>query len=396
MSGSVVLCGHTGSMNRGCEAIIRSTVHVLQKTGFNDIRALTHDISYDEKLGVNRVVSLQAYPSLSIVQRGFNFVRRKIFNDFLASSKQIYKVALKNMPQCAITFNVGGDTYCYGVPALSYALNLVTHKIGIRNVFWGCSVDDRCLHDKQMQADLNRYDMIIARETLSYELVRSVLEDKSKILLACDPAFHLPITEVDLPDGFCTGNTLGINLSHLVFSDNHDSADIMYQNTRMLIDYILKNTDMAVCLIPHVYAVEGRKQDLAVLDTVKSFYSNESRVILVDQELSCTQLKYIISKCRFFIGSRTHATIAAYSTSVPTIALSYSIKSRGIARDLFGTEKGYAIPWEQVKSEDVLKNAFVQILYEQEDQIRKRYECILPDYKATMFKAASEVMRRLS
>ena len=60
----------------------------------------------------------------------------------------------------------------------------------------------------------------------------------------------------------------------------------------------------------------------------------------------------IISKCRFFVVARTHATIAAYSTGVPTIVISYSVKSRGIARDLFGDEKGYAVSWKSLINKD--------------------------------------------
>ena len=59
---------------------------------------------------------------------------------------------------------------------------------------------------------------------------------------------------------------------------------------------------------------------------------------------NCMEIKGIISKCRFFIGARTHSTIAAYSTCVPTLAVGYSIKARGIARDIFGTEDNYVVP----------------------------------------------------
>ena len=63
-------------------------------------------------------------------------------------------------------------------------------------------------------------------------------------------------------------------------------------------------------------------------------YKDSGRVCIVD-DCNCMQLKYDISKCRFFVGARTHATIAAYSTCVPTLVVGYSVKSRGIARDLF-------------------------------------------------------------
>lgn len=53
---------------------------------------------------------------------------------------------------------------------------------------------------------------------------------------------------------------------------------------------------------------------------------NDSRISIIDKEYNCEQLKYIISRCRFFVGARTHATIAAYSSEIPTLVLGYSIK----------------------------------------------------------------------
>ena len=58
----------------------------------------------------------------------------------------------------------------------------------------------------------------------------------------------------------------------------------------------------------------------------------------------CEELKGCISRCRFLVAARTHASIAAYSTGVPTLVAGYSVKARGIARDLFGTEDGHVLP----------------------------------------------------
>ena len=52
---------------------------------------------------------------------------------------------------------------------------------------------------------------------------------------------------------------------------------------------------------------------------------------------NCRQQKYIISQCAYFIGASTPSTIAAYSTGVPTLVVGYSVKAKGIAKDLFGT-----------------------------------------------------------
>ena len=60
------------------------------------------------------------------------------------------------------------------------------------------------------------------------------------------------------------------------------------------------------------------------------------------------------SRCRSFIGARTHSTIAALSTGVPTIAIAYSQKARGIFRDLFGNEE-YLVPIGELRTETLLR-----------------------------------------
>ena len=91
------------------------------------------------------------------------------------------------------------------------------------------------------------------------------------------------------------------------------------------------------------------------------------------------ELKGYIARCRFFIGARTHATIAAYSTLVPTLVLGYSVKSRGIARDLFGSEEHYVIPVQGMTDANALADGFDWLL-ENESTIRCHLEAVMPDY----------------
>jgi len=79
------------------------------------------------------------------------------------------------------------------------------------------------------------------------------------------------------------------------------------------------------------------------------------------------------------VGARTHSTIAAYSTCVPTIVLGYSIKSRGIALDLFGTTENYVLPVQELKQGE-LRDAFVW-MQEKEEEIRQHLNDIMPAYK---------------
>ena len=96
---------------------------------------------------------------------------------------------------------------------------------------------------------------------------------------------------------------------------------------------------MDVVLIPHVYWNE--ENDVQLLKKIKQEFFDENRVIVIEKKYNSSQLKFLISQCRFFIGSRTHSVIAAYSSGVPTLALGYSIKSKGIAQDIFGEYETY-------------------------------------------------------
>ena len=42
----------------------------------------------------------------------------------------------------------------------------------------------------------------------------------------------------------------------------------------------------------------------------------------------------LIAQCELLVCCRTHASIAGYSTGVPTLVLGYSVKAEGIAADL--------------------------------------------------------------
>ena len=59
-------------------------------------------------------------------------------------------------------------------------------------------------------------------------------------------------------------------------------------------------------------------------------------VQVLPRGLSAAEFKWIIARCAVFAGARTHSTIAALSSHVPTLSISYSAKAKGINRDIFG------------------------------------------------------------
>lgn len=390
----IYLCGHTGSVNRGCEAILRSTTGLLREAGQEDIGILTMDPEYDQRLGLDEIATLIPYGPKPLPVRVLSTLRRKLLSDGVWGARYIHKPLEKAVRSGDILFNVGGDTYCYGTPNVSYALNDLAEDKGVPTVFWGCSVDERVLTDAQMGADINKYSYIVVRESISRDYLLKIVKDPNRVLMACDPAFWLETMETKLPDGFEKGNTVGINVSPLVLRDCGNDEDMMCQNVYTLIDRILSETNMSICLIPHVYDPEKDTEDSRVLRWLYQRYASEPRVMLVDEVLSCRQLKYIISNCRFFVGARTHTVIAAYSSAVPALAISYSVKSLGIAKDLLGSAEDYAIQWKKITQPDVLWQRF-SVLMDQEQSILDRYHQILPKYKATVKTTIDTILRSI-
>ena len=94
-------------------------------------------------------------------------------------------------------------------------------------------------------------------------------------------------------------------------------------------------------------------------------------------------LKGYISRCRFLVAARTHASIAGYSTGVPTLVVGYSVKAKGIACDLFGDDTHYVVPISSLQEPGQLTQAF-QWMTSHEAEIRQRYQTMLSEYLAPL------------
>ena len=156
------------------------------------------------------------------------------------------------------------------------------------------------------------------------------------------------------------------------------NENLVIRNYCLLIKYILDNTDMSVALIPHV--VWDSNDDRLPLRRLFDAFSETGRVVMVE-DAGAEVLKGYISRCRFLVAARTHASIAGYSTGVPTLVLGYSVKSRGLARDMFGSEKNFVLPIGELREEKGLMTAFRWML-NHEDCVRNHYVHNLPEYLA--------------
>lgn len=130
-------------------------------------------------------------------------------------------------------------------------------------------------------------------------------------------------------------NAVGINISGLTYSNKFRTLSGQFSAYPYLINKLItyfQQKNIPIYLIPHSYnyqKAEVANDDLEATRDVYSKLHDKSNIILVDQDLISPQVKFIISRMKFFIGTRMHANFAAIYTGVPLFGLAYSYKFQG-------------------------------------------------------------------
>ena len=376
------LYGHGGSGNHGCEAIVRSTVGILG----GEIELLSNHPEQDRHYGVDQICRVTEDTDTPLKRGSLNWLLSSLETKLTGKYDRYFRYTKEKLLSRAargdVFLSIGGDNYCYPGTEHLATINRNLRKKGVKTVLWGCSVEPSLLENPIVAGDLGGFDLITARETISYEALKAV---NPNTVLVADPAFTLERRDLPLPDGWVEGKMVGINASPLILSSG--DGKLVMDAYRNLIRRILDTTDLNVVLIPHV--VWESNDDRKVLAPLYEEFRSTGRVILLGDH-SCTELKGYIARCRLFIGARTHATIAAYSQLVPTLVLGYSVKSRGIARDLFGSEEHYVIPVQGMTDPNALADGFDWLL-KNENDIRVHLEKTMPGYKEKAYQPKSSV-----
>lgn len=370
---------HTGSGNHGCEAIARTLSKIIGKSVTLYTRSKEEDKRYVDLSDIFCEETGNT-PSAKTLEGMLMRVKMKGLKQKYAFVEPAYKQLLKAANADTIAFSIGGDNYCYdGMPEVLRILNKNLNKRGAKTVLYGCSIEPELMKDAAIVEDLQRYSLIVPRESITYNaLVQAGLEEKT--ILASDSAFTLESKVNDDAEYLIGSNTVGINLSPLVLEGGNT---ILFDAYCRLIEWILENTDMCIALVPHV--IWKGNDDRIPLKQLYEKYTESQRIVLIEDH-SAIELKGYISKCRFFVGARTHATIAAYSSNVPTLVAGYSVKSKGIARDIFGTDVNYVVDTKKLKTDEVLVNAF-EWIYQNEDSIRTYLTEKMPTYINSAYNA---------
>jgi polysaccharide pyruvyl transferase WcaK-like protein len=217
---------------------------------------------------------------------------------------------------------------------------------------------------------------------------------KNTIVQVADPAFVMKPRQPSagslepVPAG-----SVGLNFSPLMalFTTNGD-LERWRTIAKNIISGVSDELGCRIFLVPHVTIPGKFNNDYAFLQSVIADMPRECDVVLVPGTYNAEELKWIIASMKIFVGARTHSTIAALSSCVPTVSLSYSIKSIGINQDIFGSQQ-YCIPpardYEQITIQKIVE------VYHNSVPIKKYLSDTIPHVKKLSCLAGEIVSKEL-
>jgi polysaccharide pyruvyl transferase WcaK-like protein len=277
--------------------------------------------------------------------------------------------------------SIGGDCFSddYSSPSDLFGELCLARRNGAKTVIWAASIGP--FHNLRLKNKwarcLRQIDLITVREDRSVAYL-AALGVKDNVRRVADPAFLLTPCEngVAWRHTAQTGDMIGIGMSGIVARYGSSMERYLEAFTKFGLK-ILSRPDTSIVLVPHVNKQDDGN-DAAVCRALAERLPTEGRVAMIDSSYNSRQMKYVISNCDYFIGARTHSTIAALSSGVPTLSIGYSVKAWGINTDVFG-HTDHVLPIDALNAESLLRG--LNLLRGRHDAITRTLRSRMPQLR---------------
>lgn len=177
---------------------------------------------------------------------------------------------------------------------------------------------------------MKKSKQVYTRDKISFDYVKKM---KINAINTTDVAFMLPAEKINIKKKNNVLN-VGINISGLLWNGGYTGNNQfeLNFNYQIYVEKIIETfMDMGakIYLIGHVLPKEDNspEDDYAVCQKIHEQYPD---TVLAPRFKTPMEAKGYIANMDFFIGSRMHATVAAFSMRVPTVPVAYSRKFQGL------------------------------------------------------------------
>lgn len=378
--------GNGPSLNRGCEAITKGTIRILRKTFGSDIRFVSIDFS--DGFQSTTTDPALTHQSMSVKRFSPSWFARSVWRALPTPPLWLPMIA-SHLEKSQAVLALGGDNYSMDYGSLRVHLDIldyIQHK-GYPFVIWGASVgkfEKKGATYREVVADkLRHIPLILARESVTVDYLASIGVE-ANVRRVADPAF---VMEPTAPDSFpleIVEGTIGFNFSPLMakFITKGDVVAAQELVTTLL-RAAMKATERPFLLIPHVFK-DGNNDHTFLQQPYQILKKEGFPIQLLPPTLSASEIKWVMNQLSVFAGARTHSTIAAISSGIPTLSFSYSIKSIGLNKDVFGHDE-FVIRPEEISPQRTV--AVLSRLVNEEPEVRVQLQNRLPHIKKLAFQS---------
>lgn len=186
---------------------------------------------------------------------------------------------------------------------------------------------------------LNRVTRIYIREEISKRWLKEIGCNHKDIYVVPDAAFCLCAEQSERVDQLFenikkqhNGPYIGMTVRDWNFPEVSNKVyhrQKYIESIRTAIKFIEKNYNGKVLLMPQVLGPNPFNDDRIISREILRELS-DTNAELIDCDLHPRELKYFYSKMDMFIGTRMHSNIFALASEVPTVAINYEHKTKGI------------------------------------------------------------------
>ena len=364
----ILLIGMMGLYNRGCEAIVWGSSKIIKEI-FPDAE-ISVGVGYSGSANIDRErlpnFGVEIYPLIAGNHTnpsfGARLLRRTIYH--ITRDVEIYKYRKPiGYPDkdWDLVLEVGGDTFVDN-SIIKFHHDQWLMKKGLKVGLWGLNLgpyNSKVISSVKQFEAFSKYNMIAVRDKFSKRYLADIGVKKNVYLMA-DPAFEMDPepweVEPYLPVKSIRG-IVGINLNPLASKIGKRSTvaiiELLQDASRALIDQ-----GFGVLLVPHCFppACPLYDDDTTILKPAFEQLKKEGlNVGLLPNGINSPQVKYAISKCVLFTGLRMHSTIAAWSSNVPVLSISYSQKSLNYNNEIYGHHK-YVLDIAKLTSRQLVRS----------------------------------------
>ena len=331
------------SNNRGCQALGYGGISFINSTFINSssvkiiIPLFTRKEikSYNNKMSFisNSLVELKNYTYTDIIVAWFELILLK------RKKNRVKNKLSKDLLDTEYIFNVnGGDSFSdiYGIKqflifTLPSIVALLFHK---HHIFLPQTIGPfkKGYIKKFAKFILQRTEQVFVRDT---EFSKQLVEWGIAFKEVTDLSSRMETQIIHNLDNFDRlKGAIGFNVSSLAYFDDYKHLKGRFNHYKSLCIEIIQNfqkENKAIWLVPHTYKIEEDvvSDDLLAIHDLFNSLPTKQGVYIINEDFNAMELKYIISKFSFFIGTRMHACFAAIFTGVPVFGLAYSYKFKG-------------------------------------------------------------------